>query len=216
MYPNPERKRNRGYLGHDSSALPPRDSQDRHQLRYELDLNSWNLRIWGVAASGFLTDSCVFSCPPSLSANQPKRAMSLTVLGHQIQPLCFQCHPLHRLVCLLPPRPVVRPGHQPLHALWVRLATAPSPSQCLAMLTHAASSVVGQLLFGYLADRYGRTRLYGIELVLVIVSTIGVATTSNGYGDISFLALFTWVSSPPSTLLLGLPCSVDPAPDRTT
>jgi hypothetical protein len=31
--------------------------QDRDQLRYELDLNSWNLRIWGVAASGFLTDS---------------------------------------------------------------------------------------------------------------------------------------------------------------
>lgn len=32
-------------------------TQDRQQLRYELDLNSWNLRIWGVAASGFLTDS---------------------------------------------------------------------------------------------------------------------------------------------------------------
>lgn len=31
--------------------------QDRRQLRYELDLNSWNLRIWMVAASGFLTDS---------------------------------------------------------------------------------------------------------------------------------------------------------------
>jgi PHS family inorganic phosphate transporter-like MFS transporter len=56
------------------------------------------------------------------------------------------------------------------------------------------SSVVGQLLFGYLADRYGRTRLYGIELVLVIVSTIGVATSSYGYGNMSFLALFTWVS----------------------
>lgn len=55
-------------------------------------------------------------------------------------------------------------------------------------------SVVGQLLFGFLADWFGRTRLYGIELVLVIVSTIGVATSSYGYGDMSFLALFTWVS----------------------
>ncbi len=61
------------------------------------------------------------------------------------------------------------------------------------MLTKNGRSVVGQLLFGYLADRYGRTRLYGIELVLVIVSTIGVATSSNGYSDLSFLALFTWV-----------------------
>jgi len=55
-------------------------------------------------------------------------------------------------------------------------------------------SVVGQLLFGFLADLYGRTRLYGIELVLVIVSTIGVATSSHGVGDLSFLGLFIWVS----------------------
>ena len=53
---------------------------------------------------------------------------------------------------------------------------------------------MGQLVFGFLADKYGRTRLYGIELVLVIVSTIGVATSSYGYGDLSFLGLFTWVS----------------------
>jgi hypothetical protein len=30
MYPDPEKKRNRGYLGYDSSALPPRDRQARH------------------------------------------------------------------------------------------------------------------------------------------------------------------------------------------
>jgi PHS family inorganic phosphate transporter-like MFS transporter len=55
-------------------------------------------------------------------------------------------------------------------------------------------SVCGQLLFGFLADWYGRTRLYGIELVLVIVSTIGVATSNYGYNDMSFLGLFVWVS----------------------
>ncbi|KAK1840076.1 phosphate transporter [Colletotrichum chrysophilum] len=53
-------------------------------------------------------------------------------------------------------------------------------------------SVIGQLLFGFLADFYGRTRLYGIELVLVIVSTIGVATSSYGFDDMSFLGLFIW------------------------
>ncbi|KAK4178857.1 putative inorganic phosphate transporter [Triangularia setosa] len=145
MYPDPERKRNRGYLGEDSSGLPPRDLQDRQQLRYELDLNSWNLRIWGVAASGFLTDS-----------------YNLFATNVILATLSFVYFP---------------------HDRWCGL---------IINFFTLLGSVVGQLLFGYLADKYGRTKLYGIELVLVIVSTIGVATTSTGYGDISFLALFTF------------------------
>ncbi|KAK3311332.1 major facilitator superfamily domain-containing protein [Chaetomium strumarium] len=118
---------------------------DRQQLRYELDLNSWNLRIWGVAASGFLTDS-----------------YNLFATNVILSTISFVYFP---------------------HAKWCGL---------VINLATLLGSVIGQLLFGYLADRYGRTRLYGIELVLVIVSTIGVATTSDGYEDMSFLALFTW------------------------
>jgi PHS family inorganic phosphate transporter-like MFS transporter len=44
-------------------------------------------------------------------------------------------------------------------------------------------SVVGQLLFGILADVKGRTSLYGVELVIVIFSTIGVASASSGIGN---------------------------------
>ncbi|KAK2611044.1 hypothetical protein N8I77_004426 [Diaporthe amygdali] len=145
MYPDDAEKKNRGFLGFDSSALPPRDRQDRRQLRYELDLNSWNLRIWGVAASGFLTDS-----------------YNLFASNVILTSITFVYFPDQRW-----------PG------LVINLFTL-------------FGSVCGQILFGYLADRYGRTRLYGIELVLVIVSTIGVATSSYGYGDMSFLALFTW------------------------
>ncbi|KAI5463027.1 major facilitator superfamily domain-containing protein [Mariannaea sp. PMI_226] len=137
---------NRGFLGSDSSALPSQDAQDRSQLRYELDLNSWNLRIWGVAASGFLTDSYnLFSTNVILAS------------------VAF----------------VYWPEGGEWYGLLINFFTL-------------LGSVIGQLLFGYLADRYGRTRLYGIELVLVIVSTIGVATSSHGYGDLSFLGLFIW------------------------
>ncbi|KAG5915523.1 hypothetical protein E4U42_008011 [Claviceps africana] len=142
----PPRRRNRGFLGHDSSALPAQDQQDRNQLRYELDLNSWNFRIWGVAASGFLTDSYnLFSTNVILAS------------------VAF----------------VYYPDGDPWPDLPINLATL-------------VGSVLGQLLFGVLADYFGRTRLYGIELVLVIVSTMGVATSSRGVGDLSFPGLFIW------------------------
>ncbi|KAH6610911.1 hypothetical protein Trco_000931 [Trichoderma cornu-damae] len=139
-------RRNRGFLGADSSALSSQDLQDRHQLRYELDLNSWNFRIWGVAASGFLTDSYnLFSTNVILAS--------------------------------------VAFVYWPDGGDWTSL---------LINFFTLFGSIVGQVLFGYLADRFGRTRLYGIELVLVIVSTIGVATSSHGYRDMSFLGLFIW------------------------
>ncbi|KAM0242584.1 hypothetical protein ACHAPO_001005 [Fusarium lateritium] len=139
-------RRNRGFLGSDSSALPSQDAQDRQQLRYELDLNSWNFRIWGVCASGFLTDSYnLFSTNVILAS-----------------------------------------------VAFVYWPNGPEWSGLLINFFTLLGSVVGQVLFGYLADRYGRTRLYGVELVLVIVSTIGVATSSRGYNDLSFLGLFTW------------------------
>ncbi|KAG6026618.1 hypothetical protein E4U41_001227 [Claviceps citrina] len=142
----PSRRRNRGFLGADSSALPAQDKQDRNQLRYELDLNSWNFRIWGVAASGFLTDSYnLFSTNVILAS--------------------------------------VAYVYYPDGGQW--------PSLLINLFT-LLGSVLGQLLFGFLADYFGRTRLYGIELVLVIVSTLGVATSSRGVGDLSFLGLFIW------------------------
>ena len=57
-----------------------------------------------------------------------------------------------------------------------------------------AGSIVGQLGFGYLGDRVGRTRLYGIELVVVIFSTIAIGSGSTGYhGTLSFVGwLAAW------------------------
>ncbi|TLS27638.1 hypothetical protein PpBr36_05216, partial [Pyricularia pennisetigena] len=145
-------RRNRGFLGADSSALSPQDRQDRRQLRYQLDLNSFNARVFIITASGFLTDSY------NLFATN----VILTSIN------------------------------------FVYFPNTTAPIGLIINLFTLLGSVIGQLLFGFLADYYGRAKLYGIELVLVIVSTIGVATSSHGYSDntvgpeMSFLALFTW------------------------
>jgi MFS transporter, PHS family, inorganic phosphate transporter len=40
--------------------------------------------------------------------------------------------------------------------------------------------IVGQLLLGVLADHWGRKRLYGWELVILVASSLGVAMSSAG------------------------------------
>ena len=45
------------------------------------------------------------------------------------------------------------------------------------------ASAVGQLVFGVLADLYGRRSLYGVELAIVILSTIGLLQCSPGVSD---------------------------------
>ncbi|KAH8101357.1 phosphate transporter [Phellopilus nigrolimitatus] len=55
-------------------------------------------------------------------------------------------------------------------------------------------SVIGQFLFGYLADSLGRKRVYGKELLLIIVATILCITTPTGRlspkGSLVYLGVF--------------------------
>lgn len=41
-------------------------------------------------------------------------------------------------------------------------------------------TMVGQLVFGVLADKAGRKKMYGIELMIVIVATLGIVMSSTG------------------------------------
>ena len=45
----------------------------------------------------------------------------------------------------------------------------------------AAGCVVGTILFGLLADILGRRKMYGFELVTLIVGTMGTVMSSSGY-----------------------------------
>lgn len=48
-------------------------------------------------------------------------------------------------------------------------------------LATLSGCVFGMLLFGWLGDKYGRRKIYGHELLLLIVGTIGVIMSSPGY-----------------------------------
>ncbi|KAE8155036.1 phosphate permease [Aspergillus avenaceus] len=43
----------------------------------------------------------------------------------------------------------------------------------------SGGTVIGQLLFGWLADIVGRKRMYGIELIIIIMATLAQALSSN-------------------------------------
>ncbi|KAL0136591.1 phosphate:H+ symporter [Mucor lusitanicus] len=60
----------------------------------------------------------------------------------------------------------------------------------------SVGTVVGQLAFGYLADRVGRKRMYGVELMIIIIGTVGQALAGNGP------AASFWVSLPSGVSLL--------------
>lgn len=50
-------------------------------------------------------------------------------------------------------------------------------------------SLLGMLIFGFLADKYGRRKLYGLELIVVIFGTLGLVQSSGGYNNQSMNVL---------------------------
>ncbi|KAH8826641.1 phosphate permease [Flagelloscypha sp. PMI_526] len=51
---------------------------------------------------------------------------------------------------------------------------------------------VGQLLFGWLADQIGRKRMYGIELMIIIIATFAQALSGNASAVNIFGVLIVW------------------------
>lgn len=54
-----------------------------------------------------------------------------------------------------------------------------------------AGTLLGQVMFGFLADKYGRKKMYGVELVLLITATVGVVMSSTGYNG--SMDVYTWL-----------------------
>jgi len=53
--------------------------------------------------------------------------------------------------------------------------------------------VMGAAGFGHLADRYGRIKVYGMGLLIVLVSILGVVQSSAGFNN-SSTSFVAWLS----------------------
>ncbi|KAK0244576.1 inorganic phosphate transporter [Armillaria nabsnona] len=53
-------------------------------------------------------------------------------------------------------------------------------------------TLVGQLLFGWLADIVGRKRMYGVELILMIIATFGQTVSGSGHAVNIIGVLVVW------------------------
>lgn len=58
--------------------------------------------------------------------------------------------------------------------------TGPAREEVINIAT-LAGCIVGMILFGVLGDVYGRRKMYGIELIVLIFGTVGVLMSSNGF-----------------------------------
>ncbi|OWZ61585.1 phosphate:H+ symporter [Cryptococcus neoformans] len=59
-------------------------------------------------------------------------------------------------------------------------------------VAHSIGTFFGQLLFGYLADRIGRKRMYGVELMIIIIGTLGQAVAGHAPGVNIYGILIMW------------------------
>ncbi|RMZ79495.1 hypothetical protein DV738_g3287, partial [Chaetothyriales sp. CBS 135597] len=55
-----------------------------------------------------------------------------------------------------------------------------------------AGTLFGQVFFGILADKHGRKKMYGVELVLLIAATLGVVMCSTGVDG--SMNVFAWIT----------------------
>ena len=54
----------------------------------------------------------------------------------------------------------------------------PTTADTAIKVSTSAGTVIGQVGFGALADIFGRKRMYGIELIIMIIATLGQALSS--------------------------------------
>jgi MFS family permease len=71
------------------------------------------------------------------------------------------------------------------------VGSMPTTSDTAIKLATSAGTVIGQLFFGAMADIVGRKKMYGLELIVIIFSTLAQALASSSPSmDIVGLIIF--------------------------
>lgn len=68
----------------------------------------------------------------------------------------------------------------------------PSSADTAIKVATSGGTVIGQLFFGWLADRIGRKRMYGIELMIIILATLAQSLSSDSPGMSIVGVLIFW------------------------
>ncbi|KAI2468397.1 MFS general substrate transporter [Annulohypoxylon bovei var. microspora] len=77
-----------------------------------------------------------------------------------------------------------------------------STNSLVINLTTLTGTMFGMLIFGHLADRYGRKAVYGLELSIVVVATVGMTTASSGH--LNSMNVYGWIGFWRAMLGIGL------------
>lgn len=72
--------------------------------------------------------------------------------------------------------------------------SVPNTVKTAMMCSTLGGSMIGQIGFGFAADILGRRKMYGLELVIIIVGTMLLLMSSNGEKDSMAIGgwLITW------------------------
>lgn len=55
----------------------------------------------------------------------------------------------------------------------------PSNSETAIKVATSSGTVIGQLVFGYMADWLGRKRMYGVELIIILAATLAQSLSAS-------------------------------------
>lgn len=70
--------------------------------------------------------------------------------------------------------------------------TTPANVDTAIKVAASVGTMVGQVLFGWLADRVGRKRMYGVELMIIIIATLGSALAADSVSTSAWGVLTFW------------------------